>query len=44
MTKLEVLISNLRLRKSPSLNGQSLGFVTKGIHTYTDTKNADGYL
>lgn len=43
MSRLEVLISDLRLRKTPSLKGSILGYAKKGIHTYIDTKTADGF-
>lgn len=43
MAKLEVLITDLRLREKPSLSGKVLGFATKGVHEYTGTTKADGY-
>ena len=44
MAKLEVLISDLRLRQAPSLTGKVLGYAKKGIHTFTDMTKANGYI
>lgn len=41
--KVRVKISNLRMRKEPTINSQSLGFVTKGVYTIVDTKTGDGH-
>ena len=41
--KLRILISDLNLRKTPSLSGETLGYASKGVHDYTEKVNADGY-
>lgn len=41
--KVEVLISNLRKRKSPSLNGVILGYINKGVYDFTESKIVDNY-
>ena len=43
MSKINVKITNLRIRATPSLKGKVVGYATKGVHTYTKTKDADGY-
>lgn len=41
--QLEVLVTNLRARREPNLQGDILGYIQPGIYTYTDEKNIDGY-
>lgn len=40
---LNVLIKDLRLRDGHSLSSKVLGYVSPGIHEYTDESNNDGY-
>lgn len=44
MGKVEILIDDLRKRKTPSLSGIVLGFIPKGIYDYTDSKVIDDYV
>ena len=41
--KVRVSISDLRIRKSPSLSGAFVKFCPPGVYTIVDTKTADGY-
>ena len=41
--EIKINITNLRIRKTPSLRGEIVGFAEKGIHNYYDTTTADGY-
>lgn len=42
-TQIEVIVDNLRVRTSPSLNGAILGLAKKGYYNILDITNADGY-
>ena len=41
--KIRIEITNLRIRKAPSLSAEIIGFAKKGEYEYTSTKKADGY-
>lgn len=43
VNQIEVIATQLNCRKEPSLDGEFVGFVNKGIYNYTDTKTVDGY-
>lgn len=42
--QIEVKVEKLRIRTTPSLNGDILGFAGIGFYNYQETKEADGYL
>lgn len=42
--QLEVIVSNLNARKTPSLSGEKLGTVKMGIYDILDSKEIDGYV
>ncbi len=42
-SQLEVVVTSLRARKDPSLQGEILGYIQPGIYTYTDVIEADNY-
>ena len=44
LNQIEVLVTDLRVRKSPGLNGQILGFANKGYYNYYNTKKIDNYI
>ena len=41
--QIEVLISDLRVRKEPNLNGQIIGMASKGFYNYSESTTQDGY-
>lgn len=41
--QVEVLVDNLRARKTPSLEGEKLGYISKGIFNVLQTTKADDY-
>ena len=41
--QLEVLVTNLRARRDPNLQGEILGYIQPGIYPYTEESDADGY-
>lgn len=41
--QIQVNVTNLRVRVSPSLKATTLGYARKGIYNYTETKVADNY-
>ncbi len=43
VNQLEVLVTNLRARREPGLQGEVLGYIQPGIYTYTEEKNVDNY-
>ena len=43
VNQIEVIVTQLNCRKEPSLDGEFVGFVNKGIYNYTDTKVVDDY-
>lgn len=43
MNQIEVIKDKLRVRKSPSLKGEILGFAKIGFYNYSETSDADGY-
>lgn len=43
MTRIEVKVAGLRKRKTPSLKGEVVGVVDKGIYEFTEKIVADGY-
>ena len=42
--QIEVKIDNLRVRTSPSLSGQFMGFANIGLYDFYETTEADGYV
>ena len=42
--QIEVKVDKLRIRTTPSLNGEVIGFANKGFYNYAETKEADGYV
>ena len=42
--QVEVIADQLRIRETPSLNGNQLFIATKGIYNVIQTKEADGYV
>ena len=40
---MKVSVSDLRSRKEPSTSAPSAGMIAKGIHTITETVEADGH-
>lgn len=42
--QLEVKVEKLRIRISPSLEGQIIGFANPGFYNYLETTEADGYV
>ena len=40
---MRVSVADLRIRKEPSTSAPSAGMITKGIHTITETVDADGH-
>lgn len=44
MEQVEVLVTQLRVRKEPSLKGEVIGYATPGFYNVLDKKEADGYL
>lgn len=43
VNQLEVIINNLRIRETPSINGKILGVIPVGIYDYLDVQKNDGY-
>lgn len=43
VNQLEVVVSNLNARVSPSITASSLGYVNPGIYEYSSFQEADGY-
>ena len=41
--QVRVQISDLEIRKEPSAKSQSLGKISQGIHTISETTSAEGY-
>lgn len=41
--QVQVSVSDLRIRKEPSISAPSAGMITKGTHTITETVEADGH-
>ena len=41
--QVQVSVSDLRIRKEPSTSAPSAGMIAKGIHTITETVDADGH-
>lgn len=41
--QVQVSVLDLRIRKEPTVKGQEVGKISKGIHTITETRSADGY-
>ncbi len=41
--QIEVIVSDLRVRNSPGLNGEILGYANKGYYNYYSTKEIDNY-
>lgn len=41
--QLEIIIDNLRIRETPSINGKILGIIPLGIYDYLDIQKNDGY-
>lgn len=42
--QLEVKVEKLRIRTTPSLNGEIIGFANPGFYNYLETTEADGYV
>ena len=42
--QIEVKVDKLRVRISPSINGEVIGYANKGFYNYLETKEADGYV
>ena len=42
--QIEVKVDKLRVRISPSTNGEIIGYANKGFYNYLETKDADGYV
>ena len=40
---MQVSVADLRIRQAPSTSAPSAGMIEKGIHTITETVEADGY-
>ena len=44
MNQIEVIKDKLRVRKSPSLKGEILGYAKIGFYNYSETSESDGYI
>jgi len=44
VTQLEVKVTNLRARVSPSLSAESVGYISPGIYNYSEKVENDNYL
>lgn len=42
--QIEVKVDKLRVRISPSTNGEVIGYANKGFYNYLETKETDGYV
>lgn len=42
--QVEVKVEKLRVRKTPSLNGEIIGFAAMGYYNYFETADVDGYV
>ncbi|MEF9623798.1 N-acetylmuramoyl-L-alanine amidase [Streptococcus dysgalactiae] len=41
--RVKISVSDLNIRKAPSVSSKSLGFIKAGVYTIVETKQADGY-
>lgn len=41
--QIEVKVNELRVRKTPGLNGEILGYANEGFYNFYETKDVDGY-